>query len=144
MSDKDEATPFFKTQKFLKLRFAWYEKLKKDGKFVDIEFHDQVTGETLPICTGMSASDLCKMRGRWGESKIEYYRLAEQHRRRVQMRFPKKSWQYKAWHMHSEGVGTRSIAVKLGMKGGEVVRFIKREADLILKAQQNDDIEGAL
>jgi len=118
----------FTSKAFLDLRWKWYEKLKKDGKFVDIEYFCRDTGESLPTLDGMSPMDVKKSHGRWGDSKVEYYRLSEQHKRQVQRRFSKASWQYAAWTKHSDGVGTKAIAAKLGRSASEVVRFVKAEA----------------
>lgn len=135
------ARSVFQTKEFLKQRWAWYDRLKSEG-FNDIEFHMRGSGNTMPMLNGMNTTDMQKMHGRWGGSKVEYYRLAEQHLRRMAREYGKKSWQYKAWKIHSEGYGLRTIASRLGIPSGDVLRLINAEKSRIIKKQQVDDVEG--
>lgn len=122
------AEPYYKSKEFLALRWEWYDKLKKDGKFTDIEFYSYDTGESLPTMNGMSSVDMKKSGSRWGNSKIEYYRLAEQHKLRMGYRYAKSAWEYQAWAMHADGVGTKAIARALGVKASAVVKLVAKEA----------------
>lgn len=135
------AKSIYKSKEFLKLRWEWYEKLKQSG-FNDIEFHIRSNGDTMPMLNGMNVTDMMKMLTRWGGSKIEYYRLAEQQLTKIARKFGKRSWQYKAWKLHSEGSGIRTIMQKLGVTDGDVRRLIKSQQADIFGKQQVDDVEG--
>ena len=134
------ARSVYKNKEFLKLRWEWYEKLKKSG-FNDIEFHIRSSGDTMPMLNGMNATDMMKMLTRWGASKVEYYRLAEQQLAKVGKKFGKRSWQYKAWKIHSDGHGIRTITRLLGVTDGEARRLIRKQQAEIFGQQQIDDVE---
>lgn len=134
------ARSVYKNKEFLKLRWEWYEKLKKSG-FNDIEFHVRSNGDTMPMLNGMNATDMVKMLTRWGASKVEYYRLAEQQLAKVGKEFGTRSWQYKAWKIHSDGHGIRTITRLLGVTDGEARRLIRKQQAEIFGQQQIDDVE---
>jgi hypothetical protein len=131
----------FQSKEFLKQRWEWYDKLKAEG-FNDIEFHVRSTGEPMPMLNGMNTTDMMKMLTRWGGSKVEYYRLAEQQLRKLARKYGKKSWQYKAWKIHSEGHGIRAIAKLVTASYSDIIRLVKAQQAEIYKKQQKDDVEG--
>lgn len=135
------ARSIFQSKEFLKQRWEWYDKLKNAG-FNDIEFHVRSNGEAMPMLNGMNATDMVKMLTRWGGSKVEYYRLAEQHLTKMARKYGKRSWQYKTWKIHSEGHGIRTIVSQLGVTTGEAMRLIKAQQAEIFSQQQVDDVEG--
>lgn len=136
-----EPKTVYETKQFLALRREWYGKLSESG-FKDIEFHTKTTGEPLPVLNGMSVTDMEKMQTRWGGSKVEYYRLAEHHLRYIQRKFGKKSWQWKAWRIHADGYGTKTISEAVGKIPSQIVKFVNEQKAKIHKDQQNDDVQG--
>ncbi len=136
---RKKSKAWYQQESFLEERQRWYAKLKKAG-FNDIEYHDQKTGQSLPVLRGFSLMDAKRY---FRPDAAEYYRLAEHHIRNCKRIYGAKSWESAAWEMHASGMGTKRIAEALNRKLSQVIRLIRIEKESMLDSQKVDDVEGA-
>lgn len=131
---------YYETQKFLKQRNAWYDKLKKSG-FKDLEYvfpDGQVSNSMLTVPNNINGHKFNEDNYVQWSNKERYYDFA----RSWIWDKPTKWTKFKkqVWEMHAEGSATLDIHKQVNAKKrkhkiskGKIEAIIKEQRDLMLK-----------
>lgn len=126
---------YYETEEFMKEQRKWYAKLKSKG-FKEIEHHEHATMKPMNLLNGFSAMDAVR---RYSDEVRDYFYRATQHLLELRKRYHTRTWQYKAWMWHADGLPYSEIAKRTKKSAVTVTNWIKQERQIFRSIEVDTD-----